>query len=30
MYAANSRNKRARPDAYRDVWDAADAHIGAE
>ena len=29
MYAANSRNKRARPDVYRDVWDAADANIGS-
>jgi cation diffusion facilitator CzcD-associated flavoprotein CzcO len=27
MYAANSRNKRARPDAYRDVWDAADERM---
>ena len=27
MYAANSRNKRARPDTYRDVWDEADERL---
>ena len=27
MYAANSRNKRARPDTYRDTWDVTDARL---
>jgi hypothetical protein len=29
MYAANSRNKRAQPDRYRDVWDPADECLPA-